>query len=458
MLTLATMLTDLGRATGTLRRSGTTTAAGSATTAVDSGLISPAPTNNMLKDFWLLGTSGTYGTLALRRFLDSHTGSSGTMTWLDALAGNFGSGVTYQLYTIDPQYLADALNDARLLCSKYVFRQFTDFLVANSPVVNGCFTWWDATNAVPMGWVKSNSALTSVSNSGPNNNYVAKLTSSDATARWLETQPTFYADSLALAGKTIKLYCDMQSDTASHARVGVLLNSTKTYMDKYYNYNGTTTTSGYAPADALWYRAQNESVAVLSTINAVQFLMEIAHATAVTRFSKFYITGGPRMTTYPVVGDWLGEPTDIYVQTSPDLTRRGFQSSSWIRVKANYEEIETSQNFASSATNRVGRLVLKGGGYPDGYLMKWVGKAYLSSVSLLTDSMEVDHDTKWYLYECAKYVLFNRLAEEHRHDDKLRDDYKKSASEAWQMKTNMEDKQEHASAGKPDRAYPMRFF
>lgn len=87
---------------------GTTTGAGSSTTAVDSGMAGFG--DRHFAGWWILLTSGTYS--GHFRQIDDYTSSTGTFTWLRALAGGSGSSVTYELYKHDPRWLTQAMRDA----------------------------------------------------------------------------------------------------------------------------------------------------------------------------------------------------------------------------------------------------------------------------------------------------------------------------------------------------------
>lgn len=89
---------------------GTTSGAGSTTTAVDSGHAGWG--DDYYKDRYILLTSGTYS--GHYRPVSGYTSSSGTFTWLRALAGGSGSSVTYEVYPFDPTWYTQALREAAL--------------------------------------------------------------------------------------------------------------------------------------------------------------------------------------------------------------------------------------------------------------------------------------------------------------------------------------------------------
>ena len=125
--------------------SGTSTATGSSTTLVDSGL--KYRPDDYFNGFWLLITSGTYA--GSERFISVFTSSSGTITWLAALAGNSGSGVTYEIHRFRPLDITGAINDARIEAYPYLHRRVIDeSLVTGSHLLDGGFEDWSSTTVL----------------------------------------------------------------------------------------------------------------------------------------------------------------------------------------------------------------------------------------------------------------------------------------------------------------------
>ena len=440
-LTTATMLTELGRATGTLRRGGTTTASGTDKTAVDSGLIGPASYDDALKNWWLLLTSGTYGTLALRRLINNgsstaYTASSGTMTWLDALAGVSGSGVTYQLYSIDPQYLVDALNEARILCQKRLWRPIVDFgVITGSRIFNGGFAHWSG--GLPLGWTKSNSALTVARGVGQHGQQ-ARLTG----AYYLGGSMPHLADVLALAGEKVKLYATVYATAASQARIGLV--------------ESTTTYSSYHDGDSLFAELPTAEISIPA--GDYLFSARLYAGAAESWFENVYTTGGPKMYAYPVPSAFIGSPTRI------EICRTQGANNEYIVTKGydpmtDWDFVQMDAYDAGSALATIGHIVFRAGQAPSSeYRMKWYGKGLLSEVTLLADSMEVDADTSLYLYAWAQYLLGERLAGEVRHDDKLYDDYMKMAEQGMAKVEGFESRGEHLSKSEVRRGPPELVF
>ena len=417
-LALSTLLTELGHATGTLRRSGTTTATGSTLTAVDSGLIGPAGYDDALKDMWLLGTSGTYGTLALRRLINNgsstaYTAATGTMTWLDALAGNFGSGVTYQLYTIDPQYLVDALNDARRLCQKYLWREIVDIgHVTGSRIFNGGFVHWSSA-AVPLGWRNNSTTMSRVS--APLTGNSIQLTGAAGSIDTY-TQPFLpIRESLTdlESTNTISLYADVITSTASHARIRILV--------------GTSYYSDYHAGDNIWAQLKLENKSVDKGAGA-RFALHI-EGNNTAQFTNVYTKGGPQVYQYAVPSTYMPGSFQIGIADSSDLTQMG-GAGLYYRPTTNWRFVRDVMMLDEVEAATVTGLVQFDSPPPNGHRMQWLGRGFLSSVALLTDEMEVDNDTSFYLYAWAKWSLFNRLAGERRHDPQLYDDYMKAADRA----------------------------
>lgn len=89
--------------------SGTTTGAGSSTTAVDSTYISGRWETNAFRDWYLLATSSTES--GNERLITSFTAASGTFT-TDAFATGIGSGATIEIYGMRPStWWTERVND-----------------------------------------------------------------------------------------------------------------------------------------------------------------------------------------------------------------------------------------------------------------------------------------------------------------------------------------------------------
>lgn len=111
---------------------GTTTSAGNAggTTGIDSALGNFDA--DRFLNWWLLRDA----TLEYRRISASAT-STGAMTWLVAMATQFGSGAAYQLFKFDPSLVTRAIQAAIVTAynDRKVFRPANGFIVPNQPGV-----------------------------------------------------------------------------------------------------------------------------------------------------------------------------------------------------------------------------------------------------------------------------------------------------------------------------------
>ncbi len=108
--TLQTIRQDVAKFLG-LYGSGTTTAAGSASTAVDTGKIDARLTTNAWQGGWIKLTGGTYtGTVA---GISAYAPATGTFTYTPVTAGASGSGSTYELYReVSPTTIDQCINEA----------------------------------------------------------------------------------------------------------------------------------------------------------------------------------------------------------------------------------------------------------------------------------------------------------------------------------------------------------
>ncbi len=441
--------------------SGTTDGTGTNLTLVDSTLYSRFAKNNELLNKFVLLTSGTYS--GQKRIIydptnGHYTASTGTARWLDALGGNSGTGVTYQIHGIDSTHKIDALNAARKLGFNrgFLVRPLAYDMVSGSPLPNGGFNLWNAAESMPLGWKDNGSAITTTHISGPNNNNIVNCVATGSD--YLRTTPDFYADSLRLAGKTVSIYCDVQCDVASRARIGIDLDAGIQYSDEYFNYNATTTTAAYHPGDGAWYRLQLEDVAIPSTNGTIRFVLSVAGVVTApnyARFSNFRVKGGNTMYEYPI--PMMGFVDGVsYLEYAPlgALTRQDYadlwaEQSDW-----RYDEIASMQDEPSTTLGTVGRLMLTSP-ITEGYRMRAWGVGLLSSVSAMTDKMQIDNDKSLYLYNLAEHLLYKRLQGQARGQGE-RDEAKAFGEQSMEALAHAAEMERHLSRPHiPLRSVPM---
>ena len=109
---------------------GTTTSAGAAggTTGIDSGLTNFE--DDRFLNWWLLRD----GTREYRKISD-FAPSTGTLTWLVAMAAQFSGSLTYQLFKFDPSLVTKAIDLAidTAFAAGRIYKPLTGFIVPNSP-------------------------------------------------------------------------------------------------------------------------------------------------------------------------------------------------------------------------------------------------------------------------------------------------------------------------------------
>lgn len=110
------------------RRQGTTTSAGSTTTAIDSGLVNMQP--DFFRGKFLLCESGTQS--GLFRPITDFTPSTGTITVAPAFTGAVATSVTYSIFTFNPALFTLAANEAIRKLNPTVCRFEQDYLIVES--------------------------------------------------------------------------------------------------------------------------------------------------------------------------------------------------------------------------------------------------------------------------------------------------------------------------------------
>ena len=441
-LTLATLRQEFSEKIGDWF-TGTTTGAGSTTTAVCSDMAGlsylPEPA---VKNRWILLTSGTYSGSV--RPISGFTASSGTITWQTALAGASGNAVTFEIHRIDPRSKLAALNMARRRASEYLFRSIVDVgNVTGSLIFNGGFVHWSS-STVPLGWRVSTATLAREAAHLTGGSVILKT-----LAGSLDTyiQPYFpirmSTTDLVTAG-TMSMYADVRTGAASNARIYI---NTGTPGDSYY--------SDYHSGDDGWTQLKLENKSITKNINKFFFSLNTETTTS-AQFTNVYSQGGPQVWQYAVPNTYIGSPSQIRVATTSELTRKGGAGLDYLPV-TNWDFIQDTLALAEDETAlTTGLIQFKGTRPLDGYRMQWFGKGLLSSVSADTDSMEVDNDTSPYLYAWAKHLLFLRLASTPAPVEVL-DRYKRMAEEGWAEVEAMEGTMRNVSPPVPAGPYPVRF-
>uniref|UniRef100_A0A6M3L6S3 Uncharacterized protein n=1 Tax=viral metagenome TaxID=1070528 RepID=A0A6M3L6S3_9ZZZZ len=127
-------------------RTGTTTGAGSSTTAADTVLADKG--DDFYNDtHFILLTSGTYATKI--RPVSDFTSTGGIVTWTAALAGASGSGVTYELSIFHPDDVKRCLNAAALEAFPYLRKRIIDeSLISGNWLRDPGFEDWSSTTAL----------------------------------------------------------------------------------------------------------------------------------------------------------------------------------------------------------------------------------------------------------------------------------------------------------------------
>ena len=123
----------LGEATGSYRLL-TTTAAGTTSTIVDTGLQDLFLEDTSIATRWIRIRSGVEAG-EIRRLDGTYTFSSGTITFTRALANAPGASVDYELWMINPTDIIQAIKRAVPKLYPTVYRRITDtsLIVNNIP-------------------------------------------------------------------------------------------------------------------------------------------------------------------------------------------------------------------------------------------------------------------------------------------------------------------------------------
>ena len=218
MRTLAQLRPSIGLKLSDHFYSGTANGSGqSTTTLVDSDLVG-YPTG-WWNGHWLLCT--TVAT-AQPRYVNTFTGSSGTLAWTAALSAA-PTAATYELYPFDPTLIPTAINAVTAALYPRIGRQVVDdSFYTDSALWNGGFEQWTSSSAA-VGWTAVGPTLARIDSSTlaqvDGGSYSARLT---GTAGYLDLST---AQRVALSdyhGQSVTVYVLLKSNVASDARVRII--------------------------------------------------------------------------------------------------------------------------------------------------------------------------------------------------------------------------------------------
>ncbi len=183
----------LGEATGSYRLL-TTSAAGTTTTIVDTGLQDLFLTDTSVPTSWVRFRNGIEAG-QIRRLDGSYTFSSGTLTFTRALANAPGAPVDYELWTINPEDIIKAIKRAVPKLAPAVHRKLVD----TNTIVN---------NILDNSSFQNPETVLSFDGAGDADDLVTVTSTSAITDIWdtngtVEFKATFYSDGESNQGKAV---------------------------------------------------------------------------------------------------------------------------------------------------------------------------------------------------------------------------------------------------------------
>ena len=143
--TRAVLRENLGKATGIyVSSSATSNGAADGTTVVDTAIVRNDA--SLLADKWLLLTSGTYLGQSRRISIVS----SSTITLTSAYGGQVVSGVTYEIFSHDPELAEDALEEAGREVYPDLYVETTEFVIVDNLLANPSFEEAESTGSITV--------------------------------------------------------------------------------------------------------------------------------------------------------------------------------------------------------------------------------------------------------------------------------------------------------------------
>ena len=365
-------------------RQGTTTGAGSSTTAVDTVLADKPDDYYSL--YYLLLTSGTYsGSI---RPLSDFTQTGGVMTWLAALAGASGTAVTYELCLFHPSDVLRALNEASFEGYPYVKRRIRDvnLLISGNWLNDGGFEDWTSATALRE-WAAVGTAT------------FAKRTTIYASRLWGKT---------AVMVTSVAANDGIKQSTANNAALADLRGNSVTFRAQVAGTSGDvviriTDDDGTTSSSALTGAATWELLEVTRTISS---------STKVVTFDiispgnqAFYVDNarviGPAIYKYKL---------PFFVVDVAELSLQSNANETWM-----CDDVDEAYPFSQISTydyvyNNTDRILYIPRSLPQERKIKIIGGGYLSTLSADTDTVELDGDELRPYIALAAHKLYQSQA------------------------------------------------
>ena len=136
---------EVGLISGTCK-AGTTTGAGDSTSVIDLTNFADSYMNANFYDGWYcIITSGTRAGEVRR--ITSYAGATGDFTLADALTGAPGASVTFEVHSLDPAEINNAINRALARCYRWAY--FYPSLVSDGDMEASGTTGWTGSSSTP---------------------------------------------------------------------------------------------------------------------------------------------------------------------------------------------------------------------------------------------------------------------------------------------------------------------
>lgn len=344
----------------------TETATSSAAGSIAAATVLTDKPDNFYNDWWVMPMAGTYINVPKR--VSTFTSSTGAFVPLSNWAGAPGN-VAFIVSRFNPADITRALNEAAQEGYPYLAREIVDeTLITGDWLRNGGFEDW-AVSTIPDNWAN----LTAIT--------IAKVT-------------TPILSSARVYGQAqVSLACIADGDgigqsAVEHKRLLDLVSHSVTFR-AFVLANGTAAkvrigqTSGYTYSSAL------------ASSNTWELLSVTATIASTSKSTKFDVMGTTTITVYADNARVVGPPKyDYYLPSSfRHVTQVSFQTSGLSQYPC--DDLGQTFPFAPLSTPEIhfdgtDRVIYLPLDLPHEHKIRLVGKGTLSTLSALTDTVELD--------------------------------------------------------------------
>lgn len=277
----------------------------------------------------------------------------------------------FEISTVDPELLTDAINSAALRMYPLVAQNLRyESFVSGSPVTDPGFEDWTSTSA--LRYYTASSVTQSRQTGGLQGTYFARLTT--AATGYLGLTTAERVELAQLAGSTITVYAIVRASTSSDARLRVVDSA-------------TTTNGSYHSGGGNW-----ELISVEHTFTSAAtgkqdtFDVRFMHDNATTNMDidHWWIEGGPGTVEMRLPQVLARGPLSVF--TALIENREDFRHRNWLPTDARMLTIEDTLGVAATqeAITRI-QLAL-----PPGRAVMVVGRAALPALSADTEEWPLD--------------------------------------------------------------------